>query len=185
VLAAVLAELAERGYGALTVDAVADRAKVSKASLSRRWPGKRDLVLASVQAALPNPAGESDTGSLRGDLLAHFRQIAAHLHGPAGPALRGILGDVLGDPSSAAQLYGTARRGRSADRLGTILRRAVARGELPASRLHTVTARQLEAGHAILRHHYLWEGHLSDQLCVEVVDEVVLPLLGGPDRERA
>ena len=64
VFEAVLAELDDHGYGALTVDAVAGRAKVSKASLYRRWPGKRDLVLAAVQAELPDPDGLADTGSL-------------------------------------------------------------------------------------------------------------------------
>lgn len=173
---AVLAELADHGYGSFTVEAVASRAKVSKASLYRRWPGKRDLVLAAVQAALQDPDDLVDTGSLRGDLLAHFRQAAVHLHGPAGPALRGILCDVLGDPTSAAELYSAAHRGRSSEQLRAIAQRAAIRGDIPVSRVESITARQLEAGHAILRHHYLWEGHLSESLYVQIVDEVVVPL---------
>jgi AcrR family transcriptional regulator len=176
VFAAVLAELTEQGYGSLTVDAVATRARVSKATLYRRWPGKRELVLAAVQANLPDPEGLPDTGSLRGDLLAYFGQVAAHLQGPAGPALRGILGDVLGDPTSAAELYSASRRGRSTEQLRALLARAVTRGELPTDRLDTVTARQLEAGPAILRHHYLWEGVVTEQLCTSIVDDVLLPL---------
>lgn len=180
VFQAVLAELSDRGYAALTLDAVAARAKVSKATLYRRWAGKRDLVLAAIQAALPDPDQLADTGSLRADLLAYFRGVAVHLQGPAGRALRGILGDVLGDPSSAAELYSADHRSRSAEQLRLLLRRAVARGELPAARLEATTARQLEAGQAVLRHHFLWEGRLSDQLCVQIVDEVVLPLIGPP-----
>jgi len=177
VFAAVRSELTESGYAALTVDAVAQRARVSKASLYRRWPGKRDLVLAAVQAAFPDPEEVRDTGSLRGDLLDFFLQVAAHLQGPAGPALRGILGDVLGDPASAAELYGAASRRRSAAQLRALLARATARGELPAHMAATVTTRQLEAGPAILRQHYLWEGHVSAELCAGIVDEVVLPLM--------
>ncbi|OFE15538.1 hypothetical protein BA895_22480, partial [Humibacillus sp. DSM 29435] len=158
VFTAVLTELTEHGYGPLTIDAVAARAKVSKASMYRRWPGKRDLVLAAVQSALPHPQDLADTGSLRGDLLAYFTQTATHLQGPAGPALRGILGDLLGDPTGAAELYSAAHRGRSTAQLRTLLQRAADREEVPADRLHTVTARQLEAGHAVLRQHYLWEG---------------------------
>ena len=174
---AVLAELAERGYGRLTMDAVAGRAQVSKASLYRRWPSKRDLVLAAVQSALPDPADLPDTGSLHGDLSAYFAQVAAHLQGPAGPALRGILGDVLGDPTSAAEIYSAGHRHRTAQQLRVLLQRAVDRDELSAGHLNTITARQLEAGPAILRHHYLWEGRLSDQLSQQIVDEVVWPLL--------
>lgn len=185
VFSAVLSELTDNGYGALTMDAVAARAKVSKASLYRRWPGKRDLVLAAVQRALPDPDDLADTGSLRGDLLAYFTQTATYLQGPAGPALRGILGDLLGDPAGAAEVYSAKHRGRSAARLETLLRRAVARQEVPATRLRTVTPRQLEAGHAVLRHHYLWEGRLEEQLCAQIVDDIVLPLLSfTPDESR-
>jgi AcrR family transcriptional regulator len=177
VFAATLHELAGRGYRGLTVDAVAARAKVSKASIYRRWAGKPELVLAAVQAALPDPDQLPDTGSLRGDLLDYFLRTAAHLQGPAGPALRGVLGDVLADPGSAAELYGARSRSRTAARLRTLVRRAVDRGELPAGAAEVVTERQLEAGLAVVRHRYLWEGRISDVLTEQVVDEIVLPLL--------
>ena len=179
VVEAVLAELAANGYGGLTVDAVAARARVSKASLYRRWPGKRDLVLAAVQAAVPDPDALPDTGSLRGDLLAFFRAAADHLDGPAGSALRGVLGDALGDPGSAAELYGARHRRRSTEQLRFLLQRAVARGEVAPARLALVGTRALEAGPAVVRQHHLWEGRVDDRLCEEVVDEVVLPLLLG------
>lgn len=179
VVEAVLAELAAHGYVGLTVDAVAARARVSKASLYRRWPGKRELVLAAVQAAVPDPDDLPDTGSLRSDLLAFFRSVAEHLRGPAGPALRGVLGDALGDPGSAAEIYGARHRRRSTEQLRFLLERAVARGEVPAERLALVGTRALEAGPAVVRQHHLWEGEVDDRLCEEVVDQVVLPLLLG------
>jgi hypothetical protein len=36
----VRGEIAESGYAALTMDSVAERARASKASLYRRWPGR-------------------------------------------------------------------------------------------------------------------------------------------------
>jgi Tetracyclin repressor-like, C-terminal domain len=109
-----------------------------------------------------------------------------HLQGPAGPALRGVLGDVLADPGSAAELYGARSRSRSAARIRNLVRRAEDRGELPAGAAEAVTERQLEAGLAVVRHRYLWEGRISDALAEQVVDEVVLPLLTHlrPDREE-
>ena len=186
VFAAVLGELAQRGYRSLTVDAVAARARVSKASIYRRWTGKPELVLAAVQAALPDPDQLPDTGNLRGDLVSYFLATAVHLQGPAGPALRGVLGDVLADPGSAAELYGARSRSRSAARIRNLVRRAEDRGELPAGAAEAVTERQLEAGLAVVRHRYLWEGRISDALAEQVVDEVVLPLLTHlrPDREE-
>lgn len=177
---AVLDELGERGYAGLTVEAVAGRARVSKASLYRRWPGKRDLVLAAVQATVPDPEDLPDTQSLRGDLVAYLTQVTAHLRGPAGAALRGLLTEDPAGPGSTAELYGTAHRRRSTDRLRVLAERAVARGELDAHRLDDVTPRQWEAGPAVLRHHFLWEGLISDQLCTQVVDEVIVPLLLRP-----
>lgn len=177
---AVLSELGENGYAGLTVEAVAGRARVSKASLYRRWPGKRDLVLAAVRATVPDPEDLPDTGSLRGDLVAYLAQVAAHLQGPTGSALRGLLGEEPGGPTGGPEPYGTDEPRRSTDRLRALAERAVVRGELEPQQLAAVTSRQWEAGPAVLRHHFLWEGTISAELCAEVVDEVVLPLLLRP-----
>src|SRR4029453_14587855 len=44
ILGAVLDELGEVGYGALTIEAVAARAGVGKSTIYRHWPGKLELV---------------------------------------------------------------------------------------------------------------------------------------------
>lgn len=69
-------ELAEHGFGGLTVDAVAARAGVGKATIYRRWPAKADLVLDAVATVIPHP-DLPDTGSLRDDLIALFNQTFA------------------------------------------------------------------------------------------------------------
>ena len=48
ILGATLDLLAEGGYEALRLDAVASRAKASKATLYRHWPGKAELVVDAV-----------------------------------------------------------------------------------------------------------------------------------------
>src|SRR5436190_9302367 len=71
ILDAALEVLGEVGYDRLTMDAVAQRAKASKATLYRRWNSKATLVvdaLASQKTTPPVP----DTGDLRTDLLAAF-----------------------------------------------------------------------------------------------------------------
>ena len=57
---ATLALLAEVGYDRMSMDAVAARAKASKATIYRRWPGKQELVL----DASANPAGLTVTNAL-------------------------------------------------------------------------------------------------------------------------
>ncbi|HET7476049.1 MAG TPA: TetR/AcrR family transcriptional regulator [Dermatophilaceae bacterium] len=89
----VLSLLVEGGYDKLTFDAVAAAARVSKATLYRRWSGKPELVLDAFthdKAVQPVPA---DTGSLREDLLT----MACGPGGVCGksPALLGALFPAL------------------------------------------------------------------------------------------
>lgn len=170
---AVLAEVAEGGYGRLTMEAVALRAQASKASLYRRWPDRAQLVMDAVYQALPGSDDVPDTGSLRLDALAMLRGIAGQLAGPAGQALRGLLGDALQD-SSRAEVIRAYGRGNSAAVMRTILARAVERGECdPAS----ITDRRVEAGPALLRQYFIFTGvPVPDEYLVQIVDDVILPL---------
>ncbi|MFC4112982.1 TetR/AcrR family transcriptional regulator [Nonomuraea zeae] len=175
---ATLDELAETGYAGLTMERVAERARASKASLYRRWPTRIELVMEAVYHTLPTPESSPDTGNLRDDLLAMLRRTAQALSGPAGEAMRGLLGEALRGESPLGAMrrnsQGTARR-----LMEEVVRRAVERGEVDPE---VVTPRRLDSGHALLRHHFLFEGSpIPDSLVVEIVDEVLVPLL-MPDR---
>src|SRR3954451_7532673 len=71
ILDAALEVLAEVGYDRLTMDAVAHRAKASKATLYRRWNSKATLVVEALARTKGVPV-VPDTGDLRGDLLSAF-----------------------------------------------------------------------------------------------------------------
>ncbi|MEV0591109.1 TetR/AcrR family transcriptional regulator [Nonomuraea cavernae] len=173
---ATLDELADVGYAGLTMERVAERARASKASLYRRWPTRIELVMDAVYHLLPAPLSVPDTGSLRGDALAGLRRTAELLTGPAGEALRGLLGEALGDESRAARFrHNSQRAGRRM--MEEITRRAVERGEIDRS---AVTPLRLDAGQALLRQHFLFSGpSIPDELVVEIVDEVIVPLFGS------
>jgi AcrR family transcriptional regulator len=174
ILKATVAEIEISGYAGLSMERVAERARASKASLYRRWPSKVELVMEAIYDLLPDPAATADTGSLRGDLLALLRAAAEMLAGPGGTAIRGLISEALRDPGQAAQLR-RYTRGRSLTEMREVVQRAMERGELPPG---TVTARQLEAGLAVMRFHFLTHGApVQDHVLVEIVDEVVLPLL--------
>ena len=177
ILEAALAELAEGGYANLTMERVAARARASKASVYSRWPSRIELIMDVFYYLMPDPSSPADTGSLRGDLLATFRQMAQLLAGPAGEALRGLLADVLPDPARTAELRDHSHQvGRRT--LEEIARRAVERGEITAD---AVTPVRLGAGPAMLRYHFLFQGSLvPDPVIVSIVDEVVVPLLADP-----
>jgi len=174
ILEATIVEIDKYGYAALSMERVAERAKASKASLYRRWPTKVELVLAAVYDLLPDPAATADTGNLRGDLLALLRTAADLLAGPAGTAIRGLISDALRHPELAAQLRHYTR-GRSLAAMADIVHQAVERGELPSG---AITMRQLDAGLSVMRFYFLTHGgRVPDQVIIEIVDEVMLPLL--------
>src|SRR5689334_12340401 len=73
ILDATVELLIELGYDRLTMDAVAKRARASKATLYRRWESKASLVVEALIRAKQSPhIDDHDTGSLRGDLLSTF-----------------------------------------------------------------------------------------------------------------
>lgn len=127
VLDAAMGELADKGWERFSIAGVAARAGVHQASIYRRWASRDALALDAClhfsAASLPLP----DTGSLRGDLEALLRALAAMLQTPAGAALLTLAQSA--DPAVAAA------RGRFwAERFaaaGAIFSRAAARGEVP------------------------------------------------------
>ena len=73
-LQATWEELVEHGYGALTIDAVAQRAGTSRTVVYRRWATKQELVEAAiVHVGRRGQMTAPDTGSVRGDVLAVLR----------------------------------------------------------------------------------------------------------------
>lgn len=120
--------LSERGYSALTVDAVANRAGVGKAAIYRRYATKQEMTF-SVLLHDTRETAPSDTGSLRGDLRALTSQIAEQLAQPSAAVTVGLLADVLADPiltERFMQTFVTAERSIVA----TLIDRAVGRGEM-------------------------------------------------------
>ncbi|MBK0422140.1 TetR/AcrR family transcriptional regulator [Leucobacter sp. CSA2] len=104
IIRAVLALLAERGYSGLSTAAVAKRAGVSTATLYRRWPSKRNLLLAAARQIADAEAADVDTGTLAGDLRALFAHKRRVLAGTVGPTLLVLLGESAHDAELAAIL---------------------------------------------------------------------------------
>ena len=179
ILDATVELLLEVGYDRLTMDAVARRARASKATLYRRWDDKPSLVVDAMVRAKQAPHIEShDTGSLRGDLMSTF----CGAHGMGHKETTGMLGAVITALSSDAEF---ARRFREAfidPKVAVsrdIYQRAIDRGEIPADVDTDIIAPAL-AG--ILLHRSFVLGLVPDDETVErVIDHVILPAVGHPD----
>src|SRR5882724_7901658 len=74
---AYFAELADVGYGRLSIDAVAKRAAVGKAAVYRRWRSKLDMTMALVSKTAVAAVDVPDTGTLRGDIVREPRRLKA------------------------------------------------------------------------------------------------------------
>jgi AcrR family transcriptional regulator len=128
ILDAVLEQLRERGYAALTVAGVIQRAGVSSATLYRRWATKVDLVVAALATLSPEPV-QLDTGSLEGDLGAFLHNVARGINRRDETIVDQIVPQARRDPDLAAALQKTFLLPR-VDQLSGILERARERGEL-------------------------------------------------------
>ena len=73
ILEAATVILAERGLAGMSMEEVAARAGVGKATVYRRWPSRGALALDAFMAEFRSQLTLPNTGTLRGDLLAALR----------------------------------------------------------------------------------------------------------------
>lgn len=132
ILRAATEVLSERGLSGMSIEEVASRAGVAKATIYRRWSSKGTLALDAFLAELSAEVPPADTGTLRGDLeLALQGWVRSLSASKAGSMLAGLMDESRQDPELAA-LW----RQRVAEPIRThytaILQRAVARGDIAA-----------------------------------------------------
>jgi AcrR family transcriptional regulator len=183
ILTAAIDLLLERGLQATSMDDVAERAGVSKATIYRWWPSKERLAIDALSTdwASTTPATERDTGSLRGDLLAYFRPWIRKLNKrPYQRVIAGLIAQTQTDLEFAEvyrQHFVQPRR----DDTRRLLSRAIDRGEIPAD-VNRVVTLDLLYGPV---YHRLLHGHapLNDRFVQQLIDAVIAAISasGVPD----
>lgn len=168
---AILELLAEVGYGALTMDAVAAHAGVGKATIYRRWRTKEDLVVDTI--AELNNAGDGipDSGTLEGDLRLLLHWLVSELTGPVGAATLSLLSTVPHQPA-LAEAFKTGPVSVWQRRFDEVWARAVERGEV-RSEAGPMAA---EVSSALVVQRWLLTGQPIDHdYADQVLEQVVLP----------
>lgn len=174
---AVMELLAESSFDAVTVDAVAARARASKATIYRRWPNKDALVLDVLKreflAGVQDPV---DTGSLRGDLLANFTRDLGEqsLCSQKSAALRSLATATANSPATIGPVM-EALHAAQLTLWQTLLDRAHQRGELARqvdATLPCEVALAMFCNRTSLRH-----ADLDPVFLAGVVDDVILPIV--------
>ena len=168
-------ELVEVGYGALTLDSVAQRAGTSRPVLARRWPTKPELVRAAVvRTTTLTEFVTPDTGSLAEDMRQALRQ-SNEKRGSVSTLLVAYLGGYfLETGTNLAQLRDEMIAGRT-NRFDEIVDRAIARGEVDPAGL---TPRMRSVAFDLYRNEAVMRlGPVPDDVIDEIVDDVYVPLL--------
>jgi AcrR family transcriptional regulator len=177
ILEATLEILSEVGYDRLTMDAVATRAKASKATLYRRWSSKANLVIDALTHS-KGPQSFPDTGSLRGDLQAGFCGMGGLTDPDTVSVFSSVLTAISRDPEFAERF----REHFIEEKLGLsrgLWERARDRGELRDDVDLDLLAPAL-AG--IVLHRVFVMGQLPDEdLITRVIDQIILPAALRPE----
>ncbi len=172
---AVLDQIRECGYEAVTMEGVATSTRCSKSTLYRQWGTKPQFVAAALRASRCPRFADVDTGSLAGDLRAVAREAAA-LSGRDTRLLQ-ALGHAITQDEELRRALREAFVEPEIGALQGILDRAVARGEIAADHpaLEYVPAQIL----GVLRVRPVLEGRYADEAYLtRFVEAAVLPALG-------
>jgi AcrR family transcriptional regulator len=121
--------LESEGFAALSVEAIAERAGVSKATIYRRWPNRAAVVmdgfLSTVSLEVPFP----HTGHAREDIRIHMRRLAEAFSGKIGRTVAALMAEGQSDPELAGALRSRWLLVRRAE-AREILELGIERGEL-------------------------------------------------------
>ena len=103
ILSASYELLLEDGFKAVTVDKIAERAKVSKATIYKWWPNKAAVImegfLYAATARLPVP----DTGSTFQDIFIHATSLTRFLTSREGNIIKELIGEGQLDSNLALE----------------------------------------------------------------------------------
>ncbi|TRV73118.1 TetR/AcrR family transcriptional regulator [Streptomyces sp. 130] len=175
VLDAVVELVTENGMGALTMDAVAARAGVSKPAMYRRWATKQDLVLAAAESRI-GPLTVPDMGDFRAELRA---VLTARMEAYRQPGVSRLLAGVIGSASEAGAEPGAYRAytARVMSETRHLLERGVARGDVRAD-VDIAAAATLVAASLVFR--MVGEQRLPDQRLVDSVVDLIGRAVAAP-----
>jgi len=169
ILRATLEAFAEEGYAGVSMEGVAARAGVGKATVYRRYASKAHLVVEAVRCGAQIDDHLPDTGDLRADLLNMMRPLFERLRGDDAQLLATFAVERVRH-ADLAEEFDRSVVGRKREHLRHLVTAARARGDLPPDADVDLIA---EAFPAYLWHHALNGLPLTDDLLERILALVV------------
>jgi AcrR family transcriptional regulator len=117
------------GFAAVTVEAIAERAGVSKATVYRWWPNRAAVVMDGFLSIVSSEVPFPHTGHAREDIRIHMRRLAEAFSGKIGRTVAALIAEGQSDPELAQALRSrwlSVRRTEARE----ILELGIERGEL-------------------------------------------------------
>ncbi|TPW30997.1 TetR/AcrR family transcriptional regulator [Martelella alba] len=169
-------ELLEKGYGGLTMEAVAKRAGTSRPVLYRRWASRPDLAVAAMRYHVEaNPIIVPDLGDLRDDVIALLQHIVDR-RSRMGSLISVELTDYFRETNSSPAELKRQIVSRDQHTMEILLTRATARGEIEDQ---AIAPRIVSLPVDLLRQDMMMTMKpTSDAVIIDIVDTVFLPLVG-------
>jgi AcrR family transcriptional regulator len=121
--------LESEGFAAVTVEAIAERAGVSKATVYRWWPNRAAVVMDGFLSIVSSEVPFPHTGRAREDIRIHMRRLAEAFSGKIGRTVAALIAEGQSDPELAEALRSrwlSVRRAEARE----ILELGIERGEL-------------------------------------------------------
>jgi AcrR family transcriptional regulator len=174
ILEATVELLAETGYEAMSIEAVAARAGVGKTTIYRRWASKEELVSEAIRT-LHSELAFVDTGNIRDDLITFLKSTFQ-----ARPSIvENLLLKMLSEMRTNPEIYSTFHASIIAPRLQELtqfVQRAQARGEIRPD-LDPLFVIDLIAGPALYR--LLLSGIMTSPPPPDLPEQIVDAVLHG------
>jgi len=104
ILDAALELLQQESFAQLTVESIAARAGVGKATVYRWWPNKAAVMIEAFREAVGPEVPFPDSGCLEDDIRLQMDKFTRMLLGPRGRMLTGFVAAAQSDPDVAAAL---------------------------------------------------------------------------------
>jgi len=175
IFAATLAQFAEDGYAGVSIEGVAARAGVGKATIYRRYSSKAQLIVDAVRVCTGVTEELPDTGNLAADLTTMLEALMRFLRSDVGPVLLAFAAERIRYPALDEEFKRSVIGAKRAH-IRHLLTSAIERGELAPDTDIEVVA---EAGPALMWHHALNRLPLTDDLPTRIVAMILAPRASG------
>jgi AcrR family transcriptional regulator len=168
ILDAALVLLVEQGFAGLSMEGIAARAGVGKATIYRRWKSKAEVVVEALRTHVC-PFGElPDSGDVRKDLAAMYRGMLETLQGADGAIMAAFTAEKFRHAALREEFDRTFVAGRRAH-LRALVQRGIADGVIPSNTNIDLLA---DVGPALLWDRFtMKQGALADDLPEQIVEQ--------------